>query len=58
MKSIAVKHLRTWGLKFAGNEKEDPQEFLAGLCDCIESTDILSYDIILALPYIFNEPPL
>ena len=49
VKPIAVKHLRTWGLKFAGNEKEDPQEFLAGLRDCMESFDIPEFDIIRAV---------
>ena len=53
-KPIAVKHLRTWGLKFAGDEKEDPEKFLAGLRDCIESSDIPSYDIIRPLPCVFK----
>lgn len=54
MKPIAVKHLRSWGLKFADDEKENPEEFLEQLQNCFESSDIPDYDITLALPCIFK----
>ena len=30
-KPVAVKHLREWGLKFAGEDREDAEEFLEKL---------------------------
>ena len=54
-KPVAVKHLREWGLKFAGEDREDAEEFLEKLQDCLESSNISDRDLLCALPCILTK---
>lgn len=50
----AVKMLRTWGLKFGGNNQEDPEEFLEKLEDCRITAGVNNHDMINALPCVLE----
>ena len=39
-RSQAVKSLKSWGMKFSGEDNEDPQEFLEQLQDCREGATL------------------
>ena len=54
-KPMAVKHLKSWNLKFSGSTNEDAEEFLERLTECVESTDIPVIDILRALPCVILE---
>ena len=53
-KPVTVKHLRSWNLQFSGSERDDSEEFLERLAECIESADNPVLDILRALPCILN----
>ena len=52
---MAVKHLKAWGLKFSGDEKEDAEEFIEQLRECVQSTDIPVIDVLRALPCVLSK---
>ena len=49
-----MKHLRSWNLNFSGSERDDSEEFLERLAECIESADIPVFDVLRALPSILT----
>ena len=52
---MAVKLLTTWGVKFSGDEKEDAEEFIEKLKECVQSTNIPVVDILRALPCVLTK---
>ena len=54
-KPSAVKDLRTWGLKYSGEEREDAEEFLESLRDCLESSNISELEILRARPCVLSK---
>ena len=53
-KKSAVKDLRTWGLKYSGEEREDAEEFLESLRDCLDSSDMSELEMLRALPCVLS----
>ena len=51
---MAVKYLKSCGLKFSGGANEDSEEFLEKLMKRIESADIPAFDILRALPCVLS----
>ena len=55
-KQLAVKLIRSWGLKFSGEEKQDdPEEFWDRLEECREGSSVSDRGIIQALPCISSK---
>ena len=49
-RSQAMKSVKNWGMKFSGEDKEDPEEFLEQLQDCRECAALHDRDLLSALP--------
>ncbi|KAL7289065.1 hypothetical protein TKK_0017018 [Trichogramma kaykai] len=55
-KSHAVKLLKTWGLKFSGEDKqEDAEDFLDQLNKCVSGSGVDDADLLSALPCILTK---
>ncbi|CAB0044876.1 unnamed protein product [Trichogramma brassicae] len=55
-KASAVKLLKSWGLKFSGEDKqEDAEDFLDQLNKCVDGAGLAVADILSALPCIFSK---
>ena len=54
-KARAVKLLKDWGLKFSGDEREDPEEFLERLEDCRKGAEMGDQGLLIAIPCILTE---
>ena len=55
-KSDVVKLLKSWGLHFSGeSSKEEPEEFIEQLDDCLNGSGVETMEIFFALPCIFTK---
>ena len=54
-KARAVKLLKDWGLKFNGDEREDPEEFLERLEECRGGAEVDDQGLLSALPCILTK---